>query len=94
MQTPHPLRTSSASSETRCAWLGYELKSSLKYRWNKVFDNIGKQALHVMEKREEDNERQKGQAVKSSIPLLLTILVLFSVFVPTKAQDAHVENRW
>lgn len=49
--------------------------------------------LCVMEKRGEDNGRQKGQAIKSFVPLLLTILVLFSVFLPTKAQDADVENR-
>lgn len=34
-----------------------------------------------MEKRGEDNGRQKGQAIKSFVPLLLTILVLFSVFL-------------
>lgn len=49
--------------------------------------------LRVMERRGEDNERPKEQAIKSFVPLFLSVFVLFSVFLPTKVQGAHVENR-
>lgn len=43
--------------------------------------------------RGEGNERQKEYAMKSSIPLVHTVFLLFSVFPPTKGQGAHVANR-
>lgn len=55
--------------------------------------NVGKQILCVVERRGEDNERPKEQAMKSFTSLFLTGFVLFSVCLPTKGQGAHVGSR-